>query len=310
MDPISFAGQTVIVTGGGRGLGRSYCLELARRGASIVVNDIGREFADETVRDAVAAGGKAVASYDNITTQDGAAEIVRLAVDSFGTVSAVINNAGTMRNGYFDDQTPEMLDAMLDVHVRGAWFVTQAAWPIMREAKYGRVIMTTSTAGLFAMQGQANYAAAKGAVYGLCKALAYEGKEHGICTNAVLPAAATTLSAGDPVPDMAKHAPPGVKDAMAPRRRADLVAPFVAFLASPACELNGEAFAAGFGRFAQVFIAEAPGWIAPDVSDGVSIEDVISHLDEIREREGYFVPLHLHDETASVARIVLAAAND
>jgi NAD(P)-dependent dehydrogenase (short-subunit alcohol dehydrogenase family) len=304
MDPISLEGQVAIVTGGGRGIGRAYCLELGRRGAAVVVNDIGREHAEAVVAEIEAAGGRAVPNDDSVATAEGGKGMVATAVERFGTLTAVVNNAGTMRNGYFEDQTTAMLESQLDVHLRGCWYVSQAAWPVLREAGYGRVVMTGSTAGFFAMQGQANYCAAKGGVHGLTKALAYEGREHGILVNGVLPAARTTLAAGDPVPDMDAHRPAGVAESLAGRRLPELVAPMITYLVSPGCNITGEFFAAGFGRFARVFTAEAPGWVAPDPA-ALTAEDVVAHLDDIRRLDGYFVPAHIHEETAAVAEIVL-----
>src|SRR5207302_6030062 len=135
-------------------------------------NDMAREHADAVVDEITTAGLIAAPSYDSVTTPDGAAGIVGLAIDRFGSLDAVINNAGFMRNGYFEDQTPEMLDSVLDVHARGSFFVTQAAWPNLREKGYGRVVMTSSAGGLFPMLGESNYAAAKAGVYGLVQALA------------------------------------------------------------------------------------------------------------------------------------------
>jgi NAD(P)-dependent dehydrogenase (short-subunit alcohol dehydrogenase family) len=300
MDNVSFDGQVAIVTGGGRGLGRSYCLDLARRGANVVVNDMAREHADAVVDEIGLAGGSAAASYESVTTPEGAAAIVGVALDRFGSIDAVINNAGFMRNGYFEDQTPAMLDAVLDVHVRGSFFVTQATWSIMREKRYGRVVMTSSAGGLFAMQGESNYAAAKAGVYGLVKALAFEGREHGILVNGVLPHAATTMTANDPVPGHQGAFQAGVSDALRPHRVPEAVAPLVGFLASAACTLTGEAYAAGSGRFARVFVGETPGWVAPRAV--VELEDVRDHLQEIRRQDGYAVPEHLYDEIELFAR--------
>ena len=167
MTPISFDGQVVIVTGGGRGIGRGHCLDLARRGAAVVVNDMAPEHADAVVDEINGAGGRGVPSYDSVATPEGATAIIATAVDAFGTVDAIVNNAGFMRNGWFEEQTRAMLDAVLDVHVKGAFFVTQAAWPVLREKGYGRIVMTSSAGGLFAMQGEANYAAAKAGLFGL-----------------------------------------------------------------------------------------------------------------------------------------------
>src|SRR6266545_3477892 len=131
-DHISFDGEVAIVTGGGQGLGRGYCLDLARRGTAVVVNDVSREAADDVVGAIQEAGGRAVASYDSVSTPEGGRAIVQRALEEFGTVDVVINNAGFLRNGYFEDLTVEQIDAILDVHVRGAFFVTQPAWSVMR----------------------------------------------------------------------------------------------------------------------------------------------------------------------------------
>jgi NAD(P)-dependent dehydrogenase (short-subunit alcohol dehydrogenase family) len=295
--------QVLVVTGAGRGIGRAHCLALARRSARVVVNDVAAAYADEVVREIEAAGGSAVASYASVATPEGAAEIVSTGVERFGTVDGVINNAGFMRNGLFEDQTPQMLDSVLGVHVHGSFFVTQAAWPIMRAKGYGRVVMTSSAGGLFAMQGEANYAAAKAATYGLMRALAFEGRPLGILVNAVLPHAATTMTKDDPVPAMGDHMAPGLAEALAPRRLAGAVAPLVAFLASPACTLSGEAFAAGCGRFARVFVGETQGWVAPPDGE-LSPEDVAAHLEEITALEGFEIPTDLYAEIEMMGRAI------
>jgi NAD(P)-dependent dehydrogenase (short-subunit alcohol dehydrogenase family) len=297
---ITLEGRTVIVTGAGRGLGRAYALALAQRGACVVVNDVAAEHADEAVVAIRAAGGAATAAYDSVATQVGAGAIVRTALDQFGRLDGVINNAGYMRNGYFEDMTPEKLDAMLDVHIRGSFFVTQAAWPHLRSSGCGRVVMTSSAGGMFAMPGESNYAAAKAGVYGLAKALACEGREHGIRVNTVLPMASTTISAGDPVPGHAERYPAGVREALAPRRQADSVAPLVVYLASAECAVNGEAYAAGFGRYARVFVGEVPGWTADDPV-AVTPEDIVQRLDEIRDLDGFAVPEDIYDEVRFIA---------
>lgn len=300
MERISFADQVAVVTGAGRGIGRAYSRALARRGARVVVNDVVPEHADAVVGEIVAAGGTAVAVHDSVMHPEGAAAIVATAVDRLGSLEIVVNNAGFMRNGYFEDQTPGMLDSVLGVHIGGAFFVTQAAWPVLRERGYGRVVMTSSAGGLFAMQGEANYAAAKAGVYGLVKALAYEGREHGIHVNAVLPHANTTIAVDDPVPGHRERFRPGVSEVVRPRRVAEAVAPLVLYLLSRACTLNGEAFAAGCGRFARVFVAETVGWCSPGLD--IEVEDVAEHLDEIRSQDGYVVPEDLYQEIELFAR--------
>jgi NAD(P)-dependent dehydrogenase (short-subunit alcohol dehydrogenase family) len=299
-ESISFHEQVVIVTGAGRGLGRAYALELARRGAAVIVNDLAQQYADETVADIERAGGRAAPSLDSVSTPEGAKAIVATAVERFGAVHALINNAGFMRNGYFENLTAEGLHELLDVHIGGAFFVTQAAWPVMREQGYGRVVMTSSAGGMFAMQGEANYAAAKAGVYGLAKALASEGEPHGIRVNTVLPMAATTIASDDPVPGHAERYPHEAAELLVPRRKPEAVAPIVVYLASRACALTGEAFSAGFGRYARVFVGEAPGWVAAD-ADAVTTEEIAGHLDDIRSEEGYVVPADIYDEVRLIA---------
>jgi NAD(P)-dependent dehydrogenase (short-subunit alcohol dehydrogenase family) len=288
MRPISLHGQVAIVTGGGRGLGRAYCLELARLGASVVVNEVVSERCDAVVAE-IAANGRAVASYDSVASLEGGRAIVRTALDHFGTVDVVVNNAGTMSNGFFEDQTPEMLSAMLDVHIAGAFFVTQAAWPIMRKKAYGRVILTSSGGGMFAMQGEANYAAAKAGVYGLCKALAFEGKPDGILVNALLPGAITDIVVDYPVPGLSERFSPGLSEILAPRRLPEAVAAFVGFLSSQECEVTGEAFKADAGVYSRVFVGVTPGWVAADASK-VNPDDILEHFGEIRDLDGYSIP--------------------
>jgi NAD(P)-dependent dehydrogenase (short-subunit alcohol dehydrogenase family) len=252
------------------------------------------------VAEITGAGGAACAVYDSVSTPEGARSIVDTAVTRFGGVDAVVNNAGFMSNGYFEDMTPEKLDAMLDVHIRGSFYVTQAAWSLLRSSGAGRVVMTSSAGGMFAMQGESNYAAAKAGVYGLCKALASEGRDHGVMVNTVMPMAATTISAGDPVPGHAERYPAGLREALHPRRHTESVAPLIVYLASEACAVTGEAYAAGFGRYARVFVGETPGWVADDPLQ-VTPDDIVERLDEIRELEGFAVPGDIYDEVRFIA---------
>jgi NAD(P)-dependent dehydrogenase (short-subunit alcohol dehydrogenase family) len=300
MDQVRLDDQVAIVTGAGRGLGRAHSLELARRGAAVVVNDTSRAHADEVVAAIEAAGGLAAASYDSVATPEGAQTIVAIAQSRFGTVHAVINNAGFMRNGYLETLTPQGLRELLAVHIEGSFYVTQAAWPVMRAQGYGRVVMTCSAGGMFAMAGESNYAAAKAGCYGLMKALAFEGAPHGILVNAILPMAATTIAVEDPVPDYEQHYPADVAEFLRPRRTTEAVAPFVAYLASPACGVTSEAYSVGFGRYARVFVGETRGWVAPD-AEVVTAEDVVAHLEEIRDRDDHAVPASIFDEVKYIA---------
>jgi NAD(P)-dependent dehydrogenase (short-subunit alcohol dehydrogenase family) len=303
MQAVTLDDQVAIVTGAGRGLGRCHVLELARRGANVVVNDMAAQHADAVVAEIKDAGSNAVASYESVTTPRGAQAIVDTALERFGTVDIVVNNAGSMNNAMFEEQTPESLDAMLDVHVRGMFFVTQAAWPVLRAKRYGRVVMTCSAGGLFAMQGESNYAAAKAGVYGLGKALAYEGREHGILVNVLLPHGNSTIGEGQPVPGMIEAFPPGLMQAVGPKRLPEAVAPFVAFLSSPGCTVTGEAFEVGCGHYARVFVGVGRGWTAPDPA-AVTAEDVAAHFDQVRMVEPFSVPDNLYEEVALIGRAI------
>ena len=308
-------GRVGIVTGAGRGIGRAHARLLGSRGASVVVNDLAHEHAEAVAAEIGKDGGSAIASSHSVTGPGSGQAIVEDAVAAFGTVDAVVNNAGFLRNAEFEEQTPDTLAAQLDVHVAGPFFLTQAAWPVMRAKGYGRVVMTSSAGGLFAMGGQANYAAAKAAVYGLTKALAFEGREHGIGVNAVLPHANTEIRAHDPAMTTdpgraaaeqrwaarhAGHFRPGLREALRPARLAEAVAPLVAFLASPACRQTGEAYAAGCGRFARVFVGESAGWCAADPA-AVDPDDVAAHMDAIRATADYRIPEDLYAEIEYMA---------
>ena len=198
MSEISFDGRVAIVTGAGGGLGRSHALFLASRGAKVVVNDLGGSVdgkgsdeaaAQKVVDEIAAAGGEAVASFDGVDTAEGGEKIVKTALDAFGKVDVVINNAGILRDVSFHKMTHDQWDAVMNVHLNGTYYVSKAAWNHMREAGYGRIVNTTSAAGLYGNFGQANYAAAKLGIVGLSKTLAQEGHKKGIRCNVIAPVA-------------------------------------------------------------------------------------------------------------------------
>jgi len=302
---ITFDGQVAIVTGGGQGLGREYALDLGRRGAKVVVNDLAgldspEGAAAETVaREIVAAGGTAVASHDTVATPEGGKAIVQRALDSFGTIDAVIHNAGVWRHKYYEEMTADQLDPVLDVHLRGAFFVTQPAWAIMQAKGYGRIVLTSSSTGAFGRLAGSNYAAAKAAMLGMARAMSLEGAEHGIRTNCILPVA--PFRNRGPVPEELTRQLNAM--GLAPEQAgADLVAPMVVYLASSACSVSGEAFSAGGNRFGRVFVAVADGWINP--ADGpATAEDVEAHLAEIEDLTSYAIPPTSIDELKVIAEL-------
>ncbi|WP_073364887.1 SDR family NAD(P)-dependent oxidoreductase [Rhodococcus jostii] len=304
MNQASPGGQVVIVTGAGQGIGRAEALAFARLGSRVVVNDVAVEHADAVVSEIAKLGGRAVASYDSVATAEGGAAIVDLALSRYGTVDVVVNNAGFLRPALFEDLTVANIEEIIDVHLKAAFFVTQPAWRVMKSNGYGRVVMTGSSAGMFGQGANSNYCAAKGGVFGLTRALAVEGADHGIGVNLVLPFASTTISASNPIPGISvqRERYGGSYDGrLAERRTVDSVAPLVAYLGSPECSLSGEVFSACAGRYARVFVGIGRGWTAPDV-DLVSPSTISEHLSEIRVAEPYIEPENIFAEVAEVAR--------
>lgn len=317
-DSIDFSGQVAIVTGGGRGIGRAHCLDLGARGAQVVVSDMSMADADAVVEEIVQAGGRAVAAYDDVATKVGGEQIVQTALDQFGRVDAVINNAGFLRTGYFEDLTEAQIESVIAVHLKGAFFVTQPAWRVMKQQRYGRVVMTSSTSGMFSHQGLSNYAAAKTGLYGLTKALAFEGRPFGISVNAVLPAATTTIQDGNQIPgfDLDWGSPDGsepgtrrswssVMAVIDARRPPSAVAALVTLLSSRNCPVSGEAFIAAAGWYGRVLVAKAQGWLAADVNS-VRAEDIELHWAEIRDQSALTVPTDTWEDMNAIAQAINA----
>ncbi len=297
MSEIRFDDRVAIITGAGGGLGRTYALELAKRGAKVVVNDLGGKadgtgksssMADTVVEEITGAGGTAVANYDSVATPDGGNAIVQTALDSFGTVDIVINNAGILRDRTFAKMTVEEIDLVLDVHLRGAFYVTQPAFQVMKERGYGRLIFTSSGAGVFGNFGQTNYGAAKMGLVGMMNVLAVEGAKYNIKCNAIAPTAKTRLTE-DLLGPMAEFVAP------------ETVTPMVIYLVSEACDITHEIFSIGGGRFARAFIGVTPGWFAGKGAV-VSADDVAANIEQIRKTDGYTIPGNIGDELGLIMK--------
>ncbi|MFP6660204.1 MAG: SDR family oxidoreductase [Myxococcota bacterium] len=294
MSEIRFDDRVAVITGAGGGLGKTYALELARRGAKIVVNDLGgaadgsgagNSMADETVAEIEAAGGTAVANYDSVATPEGGEAIIQTALDNFGQVDIVINNAGILRDKSFAKLEPAALEIVLDVHLKGAFFVSQPAFRAMKERNYGRFVFTASGAGIFGNFGQSNYGAAKMGLVGLSNVLAVEGAKSNIKCNVIAPIARTRLTEQ-------------LLGPMAEQLDPQYVTPLVTYLCSEACELSHEIFDVGGGRYARIFIGLGTGWTAPKGVDP-SAEDIGANLDAIRETEGFVIPDSIAGEMQS-----------
>ncbi|MEU8866243.1 SDR family NAD(P)-dependent oxidoreductase [Streptomyces umbrinus] len=322
MTDLGFDGRVAVVTGAGGGLGREYALLLASRGARVVVNDTGGSTAgegtDEGPAESVAQeirdlGGEGVADTHSVATPEGGKAVVDTALDAYGTVDIVVNNAGILRDAPFHDMTADLLDPVLDVHLKGAFFVTRPAWNVMREQGYGRVINTISAAGVLGTANKSNYGAAKTGLIGLTRVLAAEGAAYGIKANAVAPIALTRMltqsmtrtgaqgKAPEQEPDRAERSMTVERmrsfvDSLDPA----LVAPVVAYLAHEDCPVSGEMYTVGAGHVARYFVGRTDGYFNP----ALSMEDVRDHFEEIRDEEGYTVPKDPGEETGRLFRTV------
>jgi NAD(P)-dependent dehydrogenase (short-subunit alcohol dehydrogenase family) len=279
-DLLSFDGRVAVITGAGNGVGRCHALELARRGAHVVVNDIGATVdgsgasngpAQAVVDEIVAAGGEAVASTDSVATPEGGVAIIATAVDAFGRVDVLVNNAGILRDASFAKLTFEELEAVLDVHLRGAFHVTKPAWALMRDQGYGRIVNTASGSGLFGNFGQSSYGAAKMGLVGMTRVLALEGAKAGIKVNAIAPIARTRMTEAYIAEDQA----------MTP----ELISPVVTYLSHESCAVTGHVYHVGGGKVARAFIGVTEGV----TSDALDAELVASSIEKIDDTGAFTV---------------------
>lgn len=290
-EELRYDGKVAVITGAGNGLGRSHALLLASRGAKVVVNDLGGAVdgsgdgalspAEQVVAEIKAAGGEAVADGNNVANKDSAAAIIKTAMDNYGRVDILINNAGILRDKSFNNMTPELFDPVMAVHLNGTVWTTQAAWGIMREQKFGRIINTSSAAGLFGNFGQTNYGAAKMGIVGFTNVLAIEGAKYNIKANVLAPGAKTrmTMDLLGPMADQFDMDPA-------------LVSPIVAYLAHEECPVSSEIYSAAAGRVGRVFIGATPGIFDKELT----LEKIRDNFDKIRDEEGYIVPGNATEE--------------
>ncbi len=297
-DEIRYDNQVAIITGAGAGLGRAYALELAKRGAKVVVNDLGGSRdgsgkgssspAEKVVKEIKKAGGEAVANYDNVATPEGGESIVKTALDTFGTVDILINNAGILRDKSFLKMEPENWKAVMDVHLNGAYNVTRPAFKVMKEKGYGRIIMTTSAAGLYGNFGQTNYSSAKLALFGFMNTLKLEGQKYNVNVNTVAPLAASRLTEDIMPPEIFEKSKP------------EFVVPMTLYLCSDRCSVTGNVYNAGIGCFNRVAIVTGPGAV---VGSGDEIPDVdavaakMKQISSLKNAKEYF---QLNDQVGDV----------
>jgi NAD(P)-dependent dehydrogenase (short-subunit alcohol dehydrogenase family) len=277
MSELRFDGRVAVITGGGRGLGRSYALLLASRGAKVVVDDPGGSLkgegvdtgpAEQVAREIRALGGQAVACTATVATPEGGNAIIQAALDHFGRIDVLIHNAGNVRPASLKEMTQADFDAVLDVHLRGAFHVVRPAFPLMCKAGYGRIVLTSSIGGLYGNHNVANYGVAKAGLIGLSNVVAIEGAAEGVKCNVIVPGAVTRMAEGI---DISAYPP------MTP----ELVAPVVGWLAHESCSITAEMLISIAGRVARAFVAESPGVYR----NSWSIEDVAREMQTIRKTD-------------------------
>lgn len=277
MDKLRFDGRVAVITGAGRGLGRSYALLLASRGCKVVVNDNGSAArgdeivaspADQVVAEIIAADGEAVACADSVATPEGAAAIIQSAIDAWGRIDILIHNAGNVRYGSIADLSIDDFNAVTDVHFKGGFYLAKAAMPHMIAAGYGRVVLTTSCSGLYGSKTTVNYGMSKAGLMGLNNVIALEGGEHGILSNTIAPAAVTRMA-------------DGLDTSSYPPLEPELVAPMVGWLVHESCTVSGEHYVAGGGRMARAWTVESKGLWQADWSP----EDIAANIETIRNSD-------------------------
>jgi NAD(P)-dependent dehydrogenase (short-subunit alcohol dehydrogenase family) len=277
MPELRFDGRVAVITGAGRGLGRAYALLLASKGARVVVNDPGVSLkgdgvdvgpAEQVVQEIKAARGEAVACTESVASPEGGRAIIQAALDHYGRIDILIHNAGNVRPASLSEISYQDFEAVVDVHLRGAFHVVRPAFPLMCKANYGRIVLTSSIGGVYGNQQQINYAVSKSGMIGLSNVAALEGAAAGVKSNIIIPAAVTRMAEGI---DVSAYPPMGP----------ELVAPAVGWLAHESCSITGEMLVAIAGRVAKAYIAETPGVYRPSWT----VEQVAEQIDAIRNTD-------------------------
>lgn len=316
MSEIRFDGRVAVVTGAGGGLGRAYSLELARRGAKVLVNDLGgtgsgegasSSMADKVVEEIRALGGEALANHDSVATRAGGEAIVGAALDAWGKVDICINNAGFLRNNRFEDLRDDQIDPIIDVHLKGAFYVSQPAYRAMRKQGYGRFLFTASASGMFGHAWQANYAAAKAGVVGLSNVVALEGSAYGIQSNVILPTSGDTRLAQEmtegflEIPSFAEMI---ATAQWAPQDRGSIGfnTPLAVYLVSENCKATHHLYSSSSGRYARVAIAAAEGWVSAAGAEAPSVEDLAANFDRISDLGNFTEPMSVYEEISDATR--------
>ena len=303
----NFIGQVAVVTGAGGGLGRAYALELARRGCRVVVNDLG-ESATAVVAEIQGLGGEAAASRESVATRAGGQAIVETALAVFGRLDILISNAGILRHARFDEMSEEDIDSVINVHLKGGFHVGQPAFTAMKRQRYGRILFTSSSSGLFGHPWQASYAAAKAGLVGLANVVALEGKDYGVLCNVIMPNARTQMADTvdgawvDEVSEVAAALGRLIAASSpdsAERLRPEWVVPLAIHLVSANCTSTQGIYSAASGRYARVFAGACEGWAAPALP---CAEDIADHLTEIGNASQFSEPRSVYDEALAVRR--------
>ena len=309
---IRFDNQVVIVTGAGNGLGRAYAREFARRGALVVVNDLGgttdgrgpaSAAADFVVAEIESEGGRAVPSYDSVRDESGCRRIADVALEAGGRIDAVVHNAGILRNATFEEMTDERWFPVVETHLIGGFYLSRAVWPTMVDAGYGRMVFTSSASGLWGRVQGANYGAAKAGLVGLCNVLALEGAQYGVLANAILPVGSTRLGGAPEASDRSAAAEEIRAKARTDRMAPEWVTPLVVYLASNHCDRTHRYYSSVKGRYAEVFVGVNDGWVAPG-GDPPTAEELVASLDAIEDRSRHSVPSDTFDEVAIASQLV------